>query len=221
MTETQAFLAAIKGGDEHVVAALTAEDPALVNLTDEQGRSAVILAVYYQKPSIAQMLVERGAHLDVFTAAAAGQTDRVAILVDEEPELANAYAADGFQPLGLAAYFGHVDTAMLLLAHGADANSPARNTSRVRPLHSAVAGGHIVIAANLLAHGADANATQADDYTPLHAAAQNGQTGMLQLLLAWGADPCARAATGKTAKDLAQDNKHSAAVSLLSARDPC
>ena len=97
--------------------------------------------MYYGQPAVGNLLVARGATLDVFSAAAAGQLEKVQELVAAEPDLANAYAEDGFQPLGLAAFFGHADVVRFLLAHGSQVNSPSRNDQHVMPLHSAVAGG--------------------------------------------------------------------------------
>jgi len=65
----------------------------------------VLAAVYYNQPAIADRLVEKGAHLNVFESAATGQLPRLRQLVNEKPELVNAFAIDGFQPLGLAAFF--------------------------------------------------------------------------------------------------------------------
>ena len=62
-------------------------------------------------------------------------------LLDEDPSLANAWAEDGFQPLGLASFFGHVEAARLLVERGAEVNSASRNDFKVMPLHSAAATG--------------------------------------------------------------------------------
>src|SRR5512135_2463545 len=83
-------------------------EPALVNARDENGLSAVLTAAYYQEPDIARLLVQRGAVLSVFEACAVGEVSRVRALLEHQPELINAYAPDGFQPLGLAAFFGQV-----------------------------------------------------------------------------------------------------------------
>jgi len=196
-------------------------DPSLVDARTEQGLPAVLLAMYFQQPAIANLLVARGATLDIFTASATGQLERVREFLSGDPELANAYAADGFQPLGLAAFFGHADVVRFLLAHGSQVNSPSRNEPRVMPLHSAVAGGHFEIARDLLAAGvavqntAQVNAKQAGDFTPLHAAAQNGQIEMVELLLEYGADPTARSQDGRTPADLAWERGHLEIVDLL------
>lgn len=202
-TEKQIF-EAIVAGDRAKLEDLIQRNPDLVNSRDEQGLSAVLMAMYYGKPDLARYLVDQGARLDIFEAAAVGELARVKQLMEESPELANAFAADGFQPLGLAAFFGHLETVEYLLSKGADANSASSNAQRVRPLHSAVAGRHFAIAKVLLAHGAEANARQAGEFTPLHAAAQNNQPEMARLLLEHGADPLARAADGSTPLDLAE-----------------
>src|SRR4051795_10677644 len=78
--------------------------------------------------------------LNVFEAAAFGRTDRLRELLDEDPAQANAFGDDGFQPLGLACFFGHVEAARLLLERGADANALSRNEQiQTAGLHAAAA----------------------------------------------------------------------------------
>jgi hypothetical protein len=76
----------------------------------------------------------------VFEASALGRTERVQELVDADPSLVNAYGDDGFHPVGLASFFGHVDTARLLYDRGADANQIARNERiQTTAIHAAAA----------------------------------------------------------------------------------
>jgi uncharacterized protein len=128
----------------------------------------------------------------VFEASAAGRAERVRELLDEDPSLANAWADDGFQPLGLASFFGHVEAARLLVERGAEVNSASRNDMKVMPLHSAVATGdpdaRYELAKLLLEHGADPNARQQDDYTPLMAAEHHGDERLRGLLIEHGAE---------------------------------
>ena len=132
-----------------------------------------------------------GRELDVFEAAALGRTDRLRQLLDEDSILANAWAEDGFQPLGLASFFGHTEAARLLIAHGAEVNSASRNEMRVMPLHSAVATNdpqaRYEIAQLLLEAGADPNAVQQDEFTPLMAADHHGDEPLRALLVEHGA----------------------------------
>jgi uncharacterized protein len=126
----------------------------------------------------------------VFEASAAGRAERVRELLDQDPSLANAWADDGFQPLGLASFFGHVEAARLLVERGAEVNSASRNDMKVMPLHSAVATGdpdaRYELAKLLLEHGADPNARQHDDYTPLMAAEHHGDERLRGLLIEHG-----------------------------------
>jgi ankyrin repeat protein len=152
--------------------------------------SDVLQAVYRGDRDEAERLAG-GRELDVFEASALGRTERVRELVDADPSLANAWADDGFQPLGLASFFGQPETARVLVEQGADVNSASRNQMKVMPLHSAAAAQdpHVrhEIAELLLEAGADPNARQQDDYTPLMAADQHGDARLRELLVAHGA----------------------------------
>jgi ankyrin repeat protein len=152
--------------------------------------SDVLEAIYRGDSDEAERLAA-GRELDIFEASALGRTGRVRDLVDADPSLANAWADDGFQPLGLASFFGHAETARVLVEHGAEVNSASRNPMRVMPLHSAAAAQdpdvRYEIAKLLLDAGADPNARQQDDYTPLLAADQHGDARLRDLLVAHGA----------------------------------
>src|SRR4249919_1770615 len=153
--------------------------------------SELLQAIYRGDQARAEELLATGAELDVFEAAAVGRTERLRELLDEDPALANAWAEDGFQPLGLASFLGHTESVLLLLECGAEVNSASRNDMKVTPLHSAAATGdaeaRYEIAKLLLDHGADPNARQQDDFTPLMAADQHGDERLRDLLLEYGA----------------------------------
>ncbi len=153
--------------------------------------SELLEAIYQGDQARADELLEADPELDVFEAAAVGRAERVRELVDQDPSLANAWADDGFQPLGLASFFGHMETVRVLLEHGAGVNSASRNEMKVMPLHSAVATNdpeaRYEIAKLLLERGAEPNARQQDDFTPLMAADQVGNEPLAQLLEEHGA----------------------------------
>ncbi len=150
-----------------------------------------VLAAIYRGDREEAARLAGGKELDVFEAAALGRTGRLEELLDADASLANAWADDGFQPLGLASFFGHVDAARLLVGRGAEVNSASRNAMKVMPLHSAAATRdadlRYAIAELLLEAGADPNARQQDDFTPVMAADQSGDTRLRELLLEHGA----------------------------------
>ncbi len=215
MKGIKVFFEAIQAGNQAAVADLLAQNPALLKTRGEKGISAVLTAAYYHEPAIADWLVSQGAPLDIFEACAVGAVGEVERLLDKYPELVNAVALDGFQPLGLAAFFGHADLVTLLLRRGSKPGSAAQNEMRVTPLHSAAAGRHTDIARLLLEGGAPVGAKSTGGFTPLHSAAQNGNEELVRLLLEHGADPHAASDAGKTPADLAREKGHAGVVKLL------
>ena len=204
---THTIFEAIQNGDAERVRELA--DAA--GQRNDEGVSALLFAQYYGRDELVEALRPRRGALDVFEAAALGDVDRLRTLLDEDPALVDAYADDGFFPLGLAAFFKHADAVRLLLDRGANPNQQSRHAQIVvRPIHSAVAdGGSTEIARLLLDAGADVNVRQPGGFTPLHAAAQVGNDELVELLLERGADPDARLDEGPTPPDLAREAGHS------------
>ena len=186
---------AIKAGDEDAVRSALKDDPAASAARNDDDVSAVRAALYAQRQDLADAVLEAGPELDVFDAAAVGDADRLAELLDGDPNLTGAWSADGFTALHLAAFFGRGDAARLLLDRGADVGTVARNDLEVQPLHSAVAGKHREIVAALLVAGADPNARQQGGFTPLMAAEKHDDTDMVRLLMDHGAEESATAPT--------------------------
>jgi len=172
-------------------------------------------AVYYRQKDVVDALLACGIKLNIFEAAATGQTGRIKMLLKKDPSLANAHAPDGFTPLGLATYFGQTEAVKALLAGGARVNVSSRKGMRVMPLHSATAGKQLEIVRLLLAHGADVNARQEGGYTPLHQAAASGQIELARLFIARGANVNAKTENGKTPLALALQANQLDIVDLL------
>ena len=109
------LIAAIKRGDLDAVRQLLERDPTVAAHKTEDGTSVLLLAIYYGRNEIAEELAARRDDLNIFEAAALGKSERVAELVGGNSALTDAYAPDGFQPLGLASFFGHRQVVELLL----------------------------------------------------------------------------------------------------------
>ena len=181
----------------------------------ENGISPILVAAYHHEPQIASFLADKTVAITIFEAAATGKINNVIRLLARDPNLVNAYSEDGFHPLGLACFFGHVDVAEYLVKAGAGINSRSNNRLKAAPIQSAASRGHRKIVRMLLEHGADPNIREQGGYTPLHAAAQNGDDEMIRLLLYGGADLTIASNNGRTALDLALEAGHEKATLLL------
>jgi ankyrin repeat protein len=194
---------------------MVSDDPALINTRGRTGDSAILTAVYHRQKEIVNLLVARGAVMSVFEATAAGEFDRVEQLLNDSPASINAYSPDGFTPLHLAAFFGHVKLAEMLLSRGADVAARSRNSNGNTPLHAALAGNHNFVTAVLLGAGADINAADAAGWLPLHLAAANNNLDAIRSLITQGADVNAVNGDGKTALSLVQEKNRREAAALL------
>jgi uncharacterized protein len=156
--------------------------------------SELLEALYRGQTDRVEELLARDPALDVFEAAAFGRTDRLRELLDDDNERANAFGDDGFHPLGLACFFGHVDAARLLLDRGADANALSRNEHvQTAAIHAAAAAEgkdestRYELVKLALEHGADPNLPQGGGFRAIDAARQNGDARVEQLLVEHGA----------------------------------
>ncbi len=208
------FFEAIKQGNKGAVEHRLMQDPILIH-AKENGLSPIMVAAYHHQPEIASFLADKTVAINIFEAAATGKINNMIRLLARDPLLVSAYAEDGFQPLGLACFFGHADSAEYLVKAGAQVNALSHNELSAAPIQSAVAGGHRKIVKMLLEHHADPNIRTQGGYTPLHAAAQNGDEEMIRILLYGGADLLLTSQDGKTAFDLAMAAGYEKATLLL------
>jgi len=213
------FFDAVTQGDASRVKEMLKAEPRLARASDEHGVSALLKAAYYRKQDVIAVLLDAGAEIDVFEAAATGQTGRVRSLVKDNAALANAYSRDGFMPLGLAVFFGHQETVEALLAAGAEVNAVTKEAMKVTPLQSAAAAGRLDIARVLIAHGANADVRNPENgFAPLHEAAARGDVEFGRLLLDHGADINATMSDGRTPLGLALERKQAAMAAFLRER---
>src|SRR5262249_1816232 len=98
-----AFIDAIKAGEFERVKAMVSAEPTLIDARSRTGESAILTAVYHRQKEIVNLLVARGAPMDLFEASAAGEIERVERLLDGlGADAVNAFTADGWTPLHLA-----------------------------------------------------------------------------------------------------------------------
>ena len=211
---TSQFFDAIRAGDINEVQRLLLLDPGLIH-AKEKGLSPVLVAAYHLEPAMADFLADKVVAINIFEAAATGRITHLVRILARNPELVNAVANDGFQPLGLACFFGHLEAAEYLVRAGASVNTPSNNGLHATPLQSAVAGRHAPIVRMLLKNGAQPNVRERGGYTPLHTAAANGDVESIQLLILAGADLHLQSEDGKRPLDLAEEKGQNLAVEIL------
>jgi uncharacterized protein len=216
---SQEFIDAATQGDVAKVNEMLRADPSLAGAKDQNGVSVILKATYYGKRDVVDVLLASGVELNIFEAAATGQTKRVEALIEQDAELVSAYSPDGFTALSLAAFFGHAETVNALLAAGAPVNAASRETMKLTPLASALAVERNDIARTLIDHGADVNAKGDNDVTPLHTAAARGNLDSAKLLLQHGAEVDAVTRDGKAPVAYAQERNHPEMVEFLKSID--
>jgi len=209
------LMEAIRAGDKAGLDALVSAEPSLFGFTAPNGSSVMLLSAYYQHPELAEIFKRHGVKPDVFEASALGDFETVQRLVDGDRALVNAFAADGFYPLGLAAYFGHPAIVEFLLKNGANVKLAARNAQKVTALHAGASRGGAEIVKMLLEASADPNTKQERGFAPLHSAAANGNVAVVELLLKHGARADAKSDDGKTPGDMAAEGGHKDLAEIL------
>ncbi|WP_169085758.1 ankyrin repeat domain-containing protein [Paenibacillus sp. PL91] len=211
---------AVKLNNLDKVAELINKDSTLVNASNASGETAVLMAAYYRSKEIKELLLNNGAELTIFEAAAVGNTQRIKDLLADSPEWLESYSSDGFTPLGLAAHFGNEETVKFLLDKGADIDARSKDGNlNNMAIHAAIAGNFEHIVKLLIQHGADVNVKCEGKwrlgFTPLHVAGHFGRVSMINMLLLAGADRTAANDAGETPYELAKSKGHQASAVLL------
>jgi ankyrin repeat protein len=197
----------ITGNDLDGLRAELAHDPELAHARHPSGASLVAWAAYMGNVGAISAVRAHLAELDPHEAIILNDGERLELALAAGWD-ANALSADGFTPLGLAAFFDNAEAFALLLPLTRDVNEAARNPQLVAAIHAATAKRNAVMVERLLRAGADPNQVQADGFTPLHAAAMHGDAAIVGLLLLFGADPGQLNAKHRSAASYAREGGH-------------
>ncbi len=137
---------------------LLAKDPGLIHAKSPRMGNVTLLqvALLRRQKAAADLLISRGAPLDIFAASACSRIDEMQRFLNADPKLISAGGRFGWTPLHWAVRGGQPKAAEYLIAHGANVN--AGRMSGATPLHVAAEIGDAEMARLLLTHGADRNA---------------------------------------------------------------
>ncbi len=236
-SQVDEIIAAATRGDLEEVKALLAVDRSLASAPNMFGATALHAAYYSARFKIVGVLLyarlQNGCELDAFLAAELGLAGMLSEWLQRAPALAVERTPAGFTALHGACYWGSLETARLLLDHGADVNAPTSDPFlQIHPLGCAVATADVPNPSQhesvvlglvdlLLDRGADVNSRRRDGMTALHSAAYRGHLRVIRRLLERGADPTIKAHNdagphaGQSAADTAATLGHAEAAEML------
>lgn len=197
MSDLAALIDAAKAGDQTKVRELLRKDASLASARTDSGESAIMTALYRGHHAVIDTVLDAGARIDVFAAAALGRRGDLQVAL-ADPAAVNSISYDGWTPLHLASFFGQREVAETIINAGGRVSAISTNSLKNTPLHAAAAGGHPDIALLLIERGADVRIPDAGGHTPLHIAAENGLVEVVKALLGRGADPLAVDGEDKT-----------------------
>ena len=209
-----------------------------VNSVDAYGRIALHYACLEGYSKVAEKLLAAGAvpglldmdnYSPLIYAVVNGWLDCVRVLVDQPGVTVGSTSLTSpsdLVPLSLAAQYGHVDIAVLLIQHGAVS---VANTNGEYPIHFAAREGHADVCRLLVQQrspsfiGKAHNPTTShidipdkyNEWTPLMHAARNGHVECVQVLLDAGVNPLAADENSRTALHHAAWFGHTECVNKL------
>lgn len=174
-------------GNLEKVKQMLVEDPSLLNSanpwSETDRETAIQAAAQVGNVRIAEFLLEKGAPLEICTAAMLGRSDEVKSRIDRDPKQASAVGAHSIPLLPHAVWSGNLDLVRLVYQRGGTAGANLA-------LHHAVVRGNSEIASWLIENASpDINSRNYQGKTPLTVATERKDDRMVQLLKERGAIP--------------------------------
>ena len=193
----KSFMASLKNPTDDLAFFFLSNYKGPVNALDEFGHSALVVAVEYNKPRIAKMLLEReskdeaGKRLNdkhftkmICDAAYKGNAELCKLILDAGANVNAAHYTTS--ALQTASSYNHPEVVKLLIDHGADIEHKdyAGNTA----LNLAAAEGRIETVKLLVEAGANIHTKNSGGWTPLMHACLQGRAETVQFFLEKGAN---------------------------------
>jgi ankyrin repeat protein len=159
---------------------MLARHPGLVNVrhywSNDDSESAIQAAAQVGSAPVVEFLLEKGAPLEICTAAMLGRKETVERMLDEDPSLIDARGAHGIPLMAHAAMGNNLELAQMLFARGATAGMS-------HALGNAVMHGDARMARWILETGqADPQWKDYEGKSLIAIARETGKRGMVELL---------------------------------------
>ncbi|KAJ7549694.1 hypothetical protein O6H91_07G063000 [Diphasiastrum complanatum] len=195
------------------------------SVDEQQGNTAMHVAIANRRPEMVQLLLEFGANKEIKNREGHTALQEAVLLQDSlsaEVLLSKGADIEAKSPAGCTALHFAVDNknlelVQILLNHGADVNAFLENGRT--PLYLAAANCDTDCVRLLMDRGAKLEAKGSNGSTALHKAAARGDTVLVKLLLSRGAEKKALTCDGKTPYDLAAEAGHRRLYDMLKLGD--
>ncbi len=184
-TGEMTLFSALQSNDEQAFNTVLKRIGDELNDKNEDGLTALNVAILVANKFAAEALVEAGAEADHLDLAGLNKADELRPLLDQNPDLVSTPSPSNITPIGVSAMMGAKDTTKLLIESGADVNVDCGPGS-ISPLGLAMRSGDIDTIRLLLEAGANPNSDPR--FPPLHSAAAMTNIEICDLLIAHGAD---------------------------------
>ncbi|KAJ5116623.1 hypothetical protein N7456_000971 [Penicillium angulare] len=198
------FIRAAQSGTLEEVEALIERGCDIEERHAESGRNALLVAAHCGREDIVDLLISRGARINVkdgsgetalHLAASRGHWEVIGFLM-EEKNLIETPNLKGRTPLRVAAECGERESVQILLENNAQVNARAEN--EMTALHAVAKRGNSEILQLLVEYGADTQANDGFMMTPLHYACLEGHLDSVKTLIIRNADIEAQGRDRKT-----------------------
>ncbi|XP_034754621.1 ankyrin-3 isoform X22 [Etheostoma cragini] len=205
------------------------EHSASQSMATEDGFTPLAVALQQGHDQVVSLLLENDTKGKVrlpalHIAARKDDTKAAALLLQndhnadvESKMMVNRTTESGFTPLHIAAHYGNINVATLLLNRGAAVDFMARND--ITPLHVASKRGNSNMVKLLLDRGSKIDAKTKDGLTPLHCGARSGHEQVVEILLDRGAPFLSKTKNGLSPLHMATQGDHLNCVQLLLQHD--
>ncbi len=225
---TPLVLAAFSGADRIDVVRVLLRHHANPDARSSAGETALMTAIEHGEDEIVNALIDAGAHVGVHEAAALGQVDELAGLLDASPGLVDSRDTYRYAtPLYYAACRNQVEAIDLLMNRGADVDAQDKaygDSNHWTPLIRAGDAQCQEAVCSLLEHGASPDfATLTERWgtpagsTILHIACRRKSTpiSLIEILLEHGADVSVKDDKGQTPLEIARSEERDDIVQVL------